>query len=177
MVIYRITPARKITEFIKTGDWKPFSFHSSRINRNILVGMIKGDHAKVTRYSKTGKKIKSKQRDRVNFHYQCYITENINGNICTSDIIKLAVVVVNRSWQNRFSYTGQASRFVPWGISTDVFGHILVCDGNNHSVDLLDKEGGFISVILSSQQGIKYPLGVFVWMMRTISILDNTTPT
>ena len=96
MVIFRISPARKITEFIKTGDWKPFSFHSSRINRNILVGMIKGDHAKVTRYSKTGKKIKSKQRDRVNFHIQCYITENINGNICTSDIIKLAVVVVNR---------------------------------------------------------------------------------
>ena len=56
MVIYRITPDRKITEFIKTGDWKPFSFHSSRINRNILVGIIKGDHAKVTRHSKTGKK-------------------------------------------------------------------------------------------------------------------------
>ena len=59
MVIYRITPARKTTEFIKTGDWKPSSFHSSRINRNILVGMIKGGHAKVTRYSKTEKKYKA----------------------------------------------------------------------------------------------------------------------
>ena len=62
MVIFRISPARKITEFIKTGDWKPFSFHSSRINRNILVGMIKGDHAKVTRYSKTGKKNKKQTK-------------------------------------------------------------------------------------------------------------------
>ena len=53
-VIYRITPDKKITEFIKTADWTPVSVHSSRINGDILVGMIKDEEAKVTRYSKAG---------------------------------------------------------------------------------------------------------------------------
>nr|XP_022312760.1 tripartite motif-containing protein 5-like [Crassostrea virginica] len=61
--IYRITPDRKITEFIKTGDWRPVSVHSSRINGDILVGMRTDEEAKVTRYNKAGKEIQNIQRD------------------------------------------------------------------------------------------------------------------
>nr|XP_022345780.1 RING finger protein 207-like [Crassostrea virginica] len=55
-VIYSIIPDKIITEFMKTGDWTPLSVHSSSINGDILVGMIKDKEAKVTRHSKTGKK-------------------------------------------------------------------------------------------------------------------------
>ena len=174
-VIYRITPDRKITEFIETGDRTPLSVHSSRINGDLLVGMVKKRQhsrrrfeimgAKVTRYSKTGKEIQNKQRNNQGqelYRYPHYITENINGDICTSDYDKQAVVVVNKSGQHRFSYTGQGSRFYPWGICTDVLGHILVCDNASSTVHLLDQDGGFLSVILSSQQGIKSPRGVCV---------------
>nr|XP_022308584.1 uncharacterized protein LOC111114534 [Crassostrea virginica]XP_022308585.1 uncharacterized protein LOC111114534 [Crassostrea virginica] len=84
-VIYRITPEKIITEFIKTGDWTPLSIHSSRINGNILVRKVKGKEAKVTRYSKTGKKIQSIQRNNEGqtlFNEPHYITENINEDIC-----------------------------------------------------------------------------------------------
>nr|XP_022343914.1 tripartite motif-containing protein 5-like isoform X2 [Crassostrea virginica] len=172
-VIYRITPDRKITEFIKTGDWEPLSVHSSRINGDLLVGMIKLEQhsggllviteAKVTRYSKAGKEIQNIQRDNQGqelYSNPRYITENINGDICTSDYDKYAVVVVNKSGQHRFSYTGQGSGFRPYGICTDVLGHILVCDAsfNSQSVHLLDQDGGFLSVI----QGITSPRGVCV---------------
>ena len=73
---------------------------------------------------------------------------------CTSDHFK-AVVMVNKSGQHRFSYTGQGSEFSPYGICTDVLGHILVCDGNSDTVHLLDQDGEFLSVILSTQQGIR----------------------
>ncbi|XP_078312611.1 uncharacterized protein LOC144619132 [Crassostrea virginica] len=155
-VIYRITPDKKITEFIKTGVWTPLSVHSSRINGDILVGMIIGKKAKVTRYSKAGKEIhniKKNNQGQGLYGYPRYITENINGDICTSDGIKEAVVVVNKSGRHRFSYTSQRSRVRLWGICTDVLGHILVCD-DIESVHLLDQDGGFLSVILSSQQGI-----------------------
>nr|XP_022339911.1 tripartite motif-containing protein 55-like isoform X3 [Crassostrea virginica] len=160
-VIYRITPDKKITEFIKTGEWTPLSVHSSRINGDILVGMI----GQVTRYSQAGKEIQNIQRDNqeqkvISILY--YITENINGDICTSDLLKQAVVVVNKSGQYRFSYTGQGSRFSPWVICTDVLGHILVYDGVSKSVHLLDQDGGFLSVILSEQQGIVFPCGLCV---------------
>nr|XP_022312757.1 protein PML-like [Crassostrea virginica] len=160
--IYRITPDRKITEFIKTEDWRPLSVHSSRINGDILVGIRKG---KVTRYSDAGKEIQNIQRDNQGkelYEYPSYITENINGDICTSDFNNRAVVVVNKSGKHRFSYTGQGSVFLPWGICTDVLGHILVCDSVSETVHLLDQDGGFLSVILSQQQGIKRPCGVCV---------------
>ncbi|XP_078310573.1 uncharacterized protein LOC144618445 [Crassostrea virginica] len=164
-VIYRITPDRKITEFIKTGDWTPLSVHSSPINGDILVGMINDGEAKVTRYSKAGKEIQNIQRDNQGqrlYEWPNCITENINGDICTSDINKDAVVVLYKSGQHRFSYTGQGSGFCPYGICTDVLGHILVCEGLSNTVHLLDQDGGFLSIILSSQQGMTYPRGVCV---------------
>ncbi|XP_022343236.2 uncharacterized protein LOC111136583 [Crassostrea virginica] len=163
--IYRITPDKKITKFIKTGDWRPLSVHSSRINGDILVGMYKFYQGKVTRYSKAGQEIQNIQRDNQEqglYSEPHYITENINGDICTSDYNKRAVVVVNKSGQHRFSYTGQGSGFRPYGICTDVLGHILVCDWYSKTVHLLDQDGGFLSVILSPQQGIMPPCGVCV---------------
>ena len=155
----------KITEFIKTGDWAPFSLHSSRINGDILVGMEKDGRAKVTRYNKAAKEIQYIQRDNNGqelYSLPYYITENINEDICTSDFKKRKVVVVNKSGQHMFSYTGQGSRFRPWGICTDVLGHILVCDIASKTVHLLDQDGGFLFFILSEQQGIEHPRGVCV---------------
>ncbi|XP_022308910.2 uncharacterized protein LOC111114741 [Crassostrea virginica] len=163
-VINRITPDRRITEFIKTGDWEPLSLHSSHINGDILVGMIKDGRAKVTRYNKAGKEIQNIQRDNEGqelYSDPCYITENINGDICTSDCGKEAVVVVDKSGQHRFSYTGQGSRFRPYGICTDVLGHIMVCDIVSKNVHLLDEDGGYLSCILSEQR-IDIPRGVCV---------------
>ncbi|XP_078313035.1 uncharacterized protein LOC111135019 isoform X1 [Crassostrea virginica] len=175
-MIYRITPDKKITEFINTGDWRPLSVHSSCINGDILVGMNLQKYvrprkrvlkeAKVTRYSKAGKEIQNIQRDNKGrqklYSDPHYITENINGDICTSDYDKKAVVVVNKSGQHRFSYKGMGSMIRPYGICSDVLGHILVCDYDNETVHLLDQDGGFLCVILSLQQGIDYPRGVCV---------------
>nr|XP_022343362.1 uncharacterized protein LOC111136647 isoform X2 [Crassostrea virginica] len=165
--IFRLEPHHKITEFIKTGDWQPLSLHSSRINGDILVGMVgmeKDGEAKVTRYTKTGKEIQNIQRDDQGqdlYHNPLYITENINGDICTSDPCKRAVVVVNKSGQHRFSYAGQGSGLFPWGICTDVLGNILVSDSNSNTVHLVDQNGEFLSFILSTQ-GIRTPFSLCV---------------
>ena len=129
------------------------------------MGMYTDREAKVTRYSKTGQEIQNIQRDNQGqelYRIPQYITKNTNGDICTSDLSKQAVVVVNKSGQYRFSYRGQGSEFQLWGICTDVLGHILVCDSVSKTVHLLDQDGGFLSVILSEQQGIDHPFGVCV---------------
>ncbi|XP_052677532.1 uncharacterized protein LOC128158640 [Crassostrea angulata] len=164
-VINRITPDNSITEFIKTGDWTPFSLHSSHINGNMLVGMRKYEEVKVTRYNKTGTEIQNIQRDNKGqelYSRPDYITENINGDVCVSDYNKHAVVVVDKSGQHRFSYTGQGSGFNPFGICTDVLGHILVCDVISKTVHLLDQDGQFLSLLLTSQQGVHIPCSVCV---------------
>ncbi|XP_062599250.1 tripartite motif-containing protein 3-like [Saccostrea cucullata] len=156
-VINRITQDNNITEFIKTGGCIPLSIHSSHINGDLLVGMKKGIEGKVTRYNKTGKELQNIQRDNKGqklYRNPHYITENINGDICTSDFNNMSVVVVNKSGQHRFSYKGQESRFYPHGICTDVLGHILVCDGVTDTVHLLDQDGQFLSLLLKRQQGV-----------------------
>ncbi|XP_052685877.1 protein PML-like [Crassostrea angulata] len=159
-VINKIKQDNTVTEFIRTEDWEPISIHSSHINRDLLVGMIKGREAKVTRYNKTGKEIQNIQRDNKGqklYGYPHYITENINGDICTSDFNKDALVVVNKSGQHRFSYTGQGSIFIPYGICTDLLGHIIVCNGyhGNRTLDIIDQDGQFLSLLLTQQQGIR----------------------
>ncbi|XP_034306160.2 uncharacterized protein [Magallana gigas] len=164
-VINRITPDNTITEFIKTGDWEPISIHSSNINGDILVGMVKGGEAKVTRYNKTGIEIQNIQRGNKGqelYDLPYYITENINGDVCVSDGDKNAVVVVDKSGEERFFYRGQRLDFYPFGICTDVLGHILVCDGHSNTVHLLDQDGQFLSQLLTEQQEIKRPLSVCV---------------
>ncbi|XP_078312687.1 uncharacterized protein LOC111136690 [Crassostrea virginica] len=194
-VIYRIPSDKTITEFIKTGEWTPLSIHSSQINGDILVGMIKDKEAKVTRYNKTGKEIQNIQMDNQGHElckYPYYITENINDDICISDDIKSAVVVVNKSGQYRFSYAGQSRLFHPCGICTDILGNILVCDCFSENIHLVNQHGEYLSLIHINHQesmfrstflssvpsflGKKIP-AVFVWMKQTISMCDNGTAT
>eukprot|EP00105_Crassostrea_gigas_P001978 XP_011414342.1 PREDICTED: uncharacterized protein LOC105318747 [Crassostrea gigas] len=166
-VINRIKQDNTINEFIKTGDWKPLSIYSSRINGNILVGKIEDEEAKVTRYNRTGEEIQNIQRNNKGqglYKYPHYITENINGDVCTSDLYKQAVVVVNKSGQHRFSYRGQRLGFSPCGICSDLLGHIIVsnCQFLSESIHLLDQDGQFLSLLLTSQQGVNCPRGMCV---------------
>ncbi|XP_062609251.1 uncharacterized protein LOC134270998 [Saccostrea cucullata] len=158
-VINRITLDNNITEVIKTGDWVPLSIHSSHINGDLLVGMRKIGESKITRYNKTGKQLQNIQRDNKGqelYTAPYYITENINGDICTSDLAKMAVVVVNKSGQHRFSYKGQGSSFNPHGICADVLGHILVCHLLN--IHILDQDGRFLTLLTPKQ--VSSPISV-----------------
>ncbi|XP_061182649.1 uncharacterized protein LOC133190999 [Saccostrea echinata] len=155
-VIKKMTPDNDVTKFIKTGDWKPISIHFSHINGDILVGMVLYGEAKVTRYNSAGKETKNIQRNAVGqnlYSYPHYITENIDGDICTSDRNK-GVVVLDKFGQLRFSYTGQASNFSPLGICTDVSGHILVCDDISHTIHLLEQDSQFLSFLITPKQKI-----------------------
>jgi hypothetical protein len=147
-VIKKIMLDKKITELKKSIAWIPTCIHSSHINGDILVGMVKPGEAKVTRYNKTGEELISIQKDSKGqelYRNPLFITENINGDVCVSD---RGVVVINNLGQYRFSYTGHG---LPYGICTDAIGHILVCDGDSNisdGVHLLDQDGQFLCRLL-----------------------------
>ncbi|XP_011419149.2 E3 ubiquitin-protein ligase TRIM71-like [Magallana gigas] len=169
-VIYKKSmDLKEVSPFIRT-DWEPISIHSSHKNGGIFVGMKKttgarNSDAKVVKYSKYGSYLHSIHRDNDRNLYSepHYITENINGDICTSDSGKQEVVVVNEARQHRFSYRGQRSAFNPYGICTDTLGHIIVCDGyfNNGTIDIIDTDGEFLTHLVS-QSGIIRPYSVCV---------------
>ncbi|XP_062616182.1 uncharacterized protein LOC134277903 [Saccostrea cucullata] len=147
-IVYRVTSDMSINKFIETESWEPGAIFSSPINGHILVVMERNLVYKITRYSREGRKLQDIRRDDKGQNiYQSidYITENINGDICTSDSNANKVVVVTASGEYRFSYSGHQSHhgFRPYGICTDV---------HTFSVHLLDINGQFLSILLTPQQ-------------------------
>lgn len=168
--IYKKSMDKEVSRFIRTIGWEPISIHSSHKNEVIFVGMKKttiarNSDAKVVKYSNNGSYLHPIHRDNNRNLYSepHYITENINGDICTLDSGKQEVVVVNERGQHKFSYRGQRSPFNPYGICTDTLGHIIVCDGyfNNGTIDIIDQDGQFLSHLVS-QPGINRPYSVCV---------------
>ncbi|XP_062615851.1 uncharacterized protein LOC134277542 [Saccostrea cucullata] len=120
-------------------------------------------YAKVTRYNEFGHLIQTIQNTTEGQKLYCkpfYITENRNEDIIVSDLHLNAVVVTDREGRHRFSYKGHPSGFEPGNICTDELSHILVCDCWTRTVQMLDKDGGFLTLIPIDQKGIKIPESV-----------------
>jgi hypothetical protein len=125
---------------------------------DLLVGVYNTDTgtANVSRYSSTGEHVMT-----INALYNdpYSITENANGDVIVSDAVLRAVVVTDHGGRYRFSYTGPPSGSSLWprGICTDALLHILVCDWNTHTVQMIDKDGSFLCLLLTQEDGINRP--------------------
>ncbi|XP_062589887.1 uncharacterized protein LOC134251486 [Saccostrea cucullata] len=158
--IYKITfNGRRIlpTPFLTTGEWMPWCIHFSTINESIILGMKKDKEWKLSTYNKEGTKVRDIQMGAGGTKlYQSisYVTENINGDICSSDYLAGRVVVVNKSGEHQFSYSWHNSEgvYTPYGICTDDQGHIFVCSSVScgqvcHEVHILAQDGQFLSLL------------------------------
>lgn len=130
---------------------------SSQLTGNLLIGMSNEDSScsKITQYtiksSYLGKLVQTIQYDNAGTELYvgpCYITENNNGDVVVSDW-KNGVVVTDSRGRHRFTFKKDpyGSVVSPKGICTDPLSQILVCV--LHKVMVLDKDGQFISYILS----------------------------
>ncbi|XP_078312213.1 uncharacterized protein LOC111133298 [Crassostrea virginica] len=156
------------TTLIKHTDttWRPYCVYCSPSSGDLLVGMWRRDTdtGKVMRYDNTGKYKQTIPHNDNTPHdlykYPLYITENNNGDVLVSDYY-CAVVVTSGEGVHRFSYTGPPSGlglFSPRGICTDVMSHILVSDLNTDTVQMLDRNGQFLSYLLTRRSpGIHGP--------------------
>ena len=110
------------------------------------------------RYDNTGKRKQTIPHDDNTPHRlywePVFITENNNGDVLVSDRDRYAVVVTSGEGVHRFSYTGppSGSQLLPRGICTDVMSHILVSDLITNTVQMLDRDGQFLSYVLITRQ-------------------------
>ncbi|XP_078312220.1 uncharacterized protein LOC144618951 isoform X2 [Crassostrea virginica] len=160
------------TTLIKHTDttWVPRCLYCSPSSGDLLVGMRDTDTyrtGKVMRYDNTGKYKQTIPHDDNTPHrlykYPWSITENNNGDVLVSDWRRDAVVVTSGEGVHRFSYTGppSGSRLEPGGICTDVMSHILVSDHITGTVQMLDRDGQFLSYLLTTQSpGLHGPFGL-----------------
>nr|XP_034309969.1 uncharacterized protein LOC117680564 [Crassostrea gigas] len=166
------------TTFVERTDstWEPQSVYWSPSTGDLLVGMYykRSKTGKVTRYNQRGQLTQTIQHDNTGrglYRLPNYITENNNGDVVVSehkvyesdffyDYWVGAVVVTERGGRHRFSYTGPplgSSVLQPCGICTDALSHILVCDYRNQTIQMLDKDGQFLSHLLTKSQEMGVP--------------------
>lgn len=159
---------KKNTRFIKgvESTVRPRCVYSSSHNGDLLVGMYneKSRTGKVMRYNQTGQLIDTMQQSNTGnglFKDPRYIAENNNGDIAVSDS-ETVVIVTDRGGTHRFSYTGHplGSKLMPRGICTDALSHILVCDQITDTVQMIDRDGHFLSFLLTRPPGILTPLSL-----------------
>nr|XP_034319432.1 uncharacterized protein LOC105320016 [Crassostrea gigas] len=149
------------TTFLKRTDttWEPQCVFWSPPTGDLLVGMYRKEPVtgKVTRYNQSGQLTQTIQYDNTGLEMYSvpqYITENNNGNVVVSD--SGAIVVTERGGRHRFTYTGHptGSGLDPRGICTDALSHILVCDCRTNTVQILDKDGQFLSHLLKESENV-----------------------
>ena len=157
--VRRLSRGRKTTTtFIKKESiWHPQCLYCSPATGDVLVGMYIENTGKVTRYDNDGHlKQTIPYNPEFQRFYMCpvFITENNNGDVVVSDSDGCAVVVTTNRGKYRFSYRG----INPCGICTDALSHILVCDEYTKTVHILDRNGQFLSYLLTEKlPGINRP--------------------
>lgn len=170
-------------------EWESECVYSSPITEDILVGMsistvfpppkmtdlfrFEKRKGRIFRFNRKGlltQTTYAKEKELYLSSIPKFITENNNGDVVisalnmTSHEDKSGVVeVINQHGKSRFIYKGhqQASELQPRGICTNTLSHILVCDLKMHSVQMLDKDGKFLSYLLIRPPGIFTPSSLF----------------
>ncbi|XP_062606431.1 uncharacterized protein LOC134268257 [Saccostrea cucullata] len=102
---------------------------------------------------KPEKVIQYDERGETLYKYATFIAENaVNHDICVSDHGTNTVVVVNQAGKFKFTYSNLMSQrkydtFFPCSIATDSQGHILIADGDNDCIHVIDKDRQFLCYI------------------------------
>lgn len=152
----------KIEKFVDVSGWIPYGlcFNS---DGDLMVCMRRNDYTE----SKVGVFADGKLKQQFQFddirkplfsisRNSMYICENGNGDICVSDWNACAVIVMKKSGEYRFRYTGCLSRsfkeFYPHGIATDSNCRILIADRDNNCVHVTDRNGKFVRYITCGLQ-------------------------
>ncbi|XP_061190584.1 uncharacterized protein LOC133198514 [Saccostrea echinata] len=135
--------------------------------------------AKIIRYNNKGRKVQTIQHNSAGqelYSKPRYITENRNGDIIVSDNHR-AVVVTDQRGKYRFSYSGPppGPRLYPYGVCTDPLSNIIVCDGTTYSVQMIDKDGHFLSRLLTKGDGVYNPHSLVYDFRNHLLLVGSST--
>ena len=92
------------------------------------------------------------------------IVQNGNLDYCVRNVVyeckDFRVIVIDKAGIFRWSYSGNDERgFHPFGICCDMYCNVIICDYLD-KLHLLDKDGNFIRLLLTADDGIRVPFGI-----------------
>lgn len=73
------------------------------------------------------------------------------------------MIVTDTFGEQRFIYEGKTeSWFLPNAVVTDILGHIIVCDGYENTVHLLESDGQFLRLFPKAEDRFVVPRGLYI---------------
>lgn len=136
-------------------DWKAESVYASHRTGDIIVGLRKRRNGtiigKIAVYDNVGthkQTIEKDANEKPLYTWPRYVTENINGDIVTSDWFG-GIVVTDQAGTHRFSY----NLSIPRAVVTDSNGRIFGCN-NTPKIHVLDQNGKFLMNILTGSKDV-----------------------
>lgn len=137
------------------------------ISGDILIGVghrSANSHPKIVRYRGERRVMEIYKDEHGNPIFQgahISVTENINGDIITTDANSKAVVALDNTGRVKFRYNqsppGREMPFCPGKVVTDSVGRIIVAD-DNHCLHILDQNGRFLRCV--DNCGLDRPSGL-----------------
>lgn len=95
-----------------------------------------------------------------------YVASSANGNIILSDWKQHVIKAFDRRGRLTWSFgrhgNGDGRLDHPYGVCTDRFNNVIVCDTWNNKIHLLSPEGHFVKTLLASAEGIEWPQAIAV---------------
>lgn len=172
----------KIEEILRLQGWIPFNlcfsssgallvvFYNEEKTKSKVVCHFSNNENQTIQFDENGKPLYS-GNSKVK-----YISENKNMDICVADSRAGAVVVVNQSGKLRYRYSGRSSKvtkmiFKPFGITTNMQSQILIADGKNYCIHILNPDGQFLSYI----NNLKIPFGLCVDKFNNLLVAEFFT--
>lgn len=177
-----IVKGTEVHTMIRLQGWRPIGVCSSSSDEFLLLMVNDSNNQiKVVRYSGStekqtiqfdGKGIPLVSSTSKNF--PTFICENKNFDICVADNNANAVVVVNQSGEFRFRYTSINRLFQPIGIVTDSQNRMLISDGINNFIHILNEDGKFLQYI---KWHLQCPRGLCVDNNDNLFVAESATCT
>ncbi|XP_061184402.1 uncharacterized protein LOC133192407 [Saccostrea echinata] len=159
--------SNKISTFLEFHPWEPKGITMTPYD-HVLICLYRKKHSKVVQYAQTGNIVQEIQytNEKLLYEHPMFICCNKNGDICTADYKKRAVIVVDQFGVFRFSYNGHTlpesgKTFTPCNMATDDLCNIAITDFENHKIHLLDKYGQFLR-FLNPDAEIRHPRAIAI---------------
>ena len=148
--IKSISPDKVVKTLFRTW-WKPWGLCCLHSGDIAVTFVIEG---RVAIYSMSGNMVQ--EIDKKLFTNPYRVAQNkVNNDLYICDFDSKKVVALDASYfRVRYEYTGPGdTKFRPVKVCTDDAGRVLITDIDNHSVHILDKDGGFLQFLLTEEQG------------------------
>ncbi|XP_062586269.1 uncharacterized protein LOC134247887 [Saccostrea cucullata] len=164
--VSQFSPHRKTNmDLIRCGDWSPTGGICCSSDHKIFVSLLNNKRGKICVYTSSGElenSIEKSSTGKPIFSYPWYIAVNENKNICVSDKAKKSVLVVSQTGLLQATYRPTKGTFVPYGIATDKFNHILVADSDNSKIHILSEACEVQLLIQCKDLGLSKPRSLCV---------------